>query len=75
MSNKKLKGMKRILHEDLIDAYWKAGIPRSYIYKKISSKLGYSFHCADLHAKSDFDLILNTVRDSLQELEIEFRDR
>ena len=75
VNSKTVKRFKTLIHEEYIDFYWKAGIPRSEIYRKISSKLGYSFHCADLNAKSNFNYILKVVDESIGELVKEFNKR
>lgn len=72
---KRLRAVKRILHEDYIDKLWNNGIPRSLIYKKISSKLGYDFHCSALTEYTDFTFILEIVKSSCTELDDDFRSR
>lgn len=70
--SKRLKSVKRILHEDYIDKLHKRGISRKVIYKNISETLGYSFHCADLTISSDLDNILNVVKSVSERLDVEY---
>lgn len=75
LHRKRLRAIKRVIHEDYIDKLWNNGIPRSLIYKKISAKLGYTFHCATLTEYADFTLIIEAVKSSYVELDEDFRNR
>ena len=75
LHRKRLRAIKRIIHEEYIDKLWNNGIPRSLIYKKISLKLGYDFHCSTLTEYADFTFILETVKSSCIELDEDFRNR
>ncbi len=69
---KRLKSVKRVLHEEYIDRLHKKGVSRKVIYKNISETLGYSFHCADLTISSDLDNILNVVKSVSERLDVEY---
>lgn len=75
LHRKRLRAIKRVIHEDYIDKLWNNGIPRSLIYKKISLKLGYDFHCSTLTEYTDFTLIIEAVKSSCVELDEDFRNR
>lgn len=71
-NNKRLKAAKRIIHEEYIDKYAERGMSKSRIYKEISFRLGYEFHCADMTHDTDFDYVVSVVKSVIEDLHVEY---